>query len=172
MHVRRSLPAKMMSAIEDHFGTARRRAPPAVSALRATAGPGPIRAAPVVLTRQGIPPLRRRDPVPPVPVHRAQVRTPLHVSPRQLLHVLFVQALLPLSLRHVQTEHVQEAHLDSAQDPGEHARTLHQAVRRHMLDYQKRTEHTPAESQRKQILLSLLDRIANALLEKNSTVIY
>lgn len=73
MHIRRSLPAEMVSAIEDHLRAARRGASATVRALRSTAGPRSIRTTPVVLTRQGIPPLRRRDPViiSPIPVHGA-----------------------------------------------------------------------------------------------------
>lgn len=172
--MRGPLPAKVVAAIEDDLRAAGRGAAAAVGALGAATGARALRAAPVVLAGQRVAPLRRRHPVavPPVPLHRAQVRTSLHIGPRQLLHVLLVQPLLPLTLRHVQPQHVQETHLHAAQDPAQHARTFHQPIRRHMLDCQKRTDQTSAESQRKQILLSLLDRITDASLAKNSTVIY
>lgn len=97
-----------------------------------------------------------------------QVSTSLHVRPSQLFHVLLVQPLLSLALRHVQPQYIEETHLQPAKEPPHHACTLHQPVRRHRPDYPNRTRNL---RENQLILLSLLSRDANASLARYSDVI-
>lgn len=129
----RYLSAEVLATIEDHLGATGRGTPAAVT-LRAPAGPRPLRPARDLVTRHRVPPLRstHTKSISRVPVHRIQVRTPLHVRTSQLLHVLLIQALLTLRLRHVQAQDVKETHLKPSQDQSERVRALHQAVGRHM----------------------------------------
>lgn len=127
------LPADVLPAVEDNLRAAGRRAPAAV-ALWAPARPRPLRHTGAVITRHRIPPVRstHTKSISRVPVHCIQVRAPLHVRTGQLLHVLLVQALLPLRLRHVKAQDVEETHLKPSQNLSERVCALHQAVGRHM----------------------------------------
>lgn len=127
------LPTDVLPTIEDHLGAAGRGAPAAV-ALRAPAGSRLLRPTRAVVTRHRVPPVlsTHTKSISRVPVHRIQVRTPLHVRTSQLLHVLLVQALLALRLRHVKAQDVEETHLKLSQNLSERVRALYQAVGRHM----------------------------------------
>lgn len=107
------LPAEVLSTIEDHFRAARGRAAAIFLTLRSIAGPRALRLAPVLLTGHLVPPIRCISPVRVTMVpamHAVKVCTPFHVRSSKLLHILLVETLLPLVLRHVEPQNVEEAH--------------------------------------------------------------